>query len=333
MSRRENTGRKRALPAQTRSPTVTRTLPRRLLGFIKKPAADKRVTIRFLARKALSKLPYLPIRSELALAPGERLSFWWSYVPMADHTDRTLLEYWGDDRGELRFLWQFLEPGMVFFDVGAYHGIFSLVAAKRLGSQGRIVAFEPSERERLRFLLHMRWNGVTGIALEPYAVGSSCEILKFFTVVSGFTTMNSLRKPPIEDPLCEVSVEAISLDRFFEERRITRLDVLKIDVEGGEIEALRGASRVLTVTRPILICEMLDWVSQAWGHAAREIPAFLGQYEYDWFDFRDDGTLFRHERRSEYPDARNYLAVPKEKMPLIQRWQCSAATPVSRHPN
>src|ERR1700690_3440820 len=104
----------------------------RLIRFVRKPSAEKRVTIRFFARNALSKAPYLPIRARFAVAPGEDVRFWWSCVPMEDHPDRCLLEYWGDDRGELRFLWQFLGPGMVFFDVGAYRGIFSILAAKKL---------------------------------------------------------------------------------------------------------------------------------------------------------------------------------------------------------
>jgi FkbM family methyltransferase len=240
------------------------------------------------------------------VAPGEPVQFWWSYVPMADHADRTLCEYWGDDVGDLRFVWQFLTPGDVFFDIGAYHGIFSLVAAKRLGTQGQIVAFEPSQRERRRFQLHMRWNDAT---------------LKFFTVASGYTTMNSLKKPPINDPLREIDVEAISLDRYLEQRKISRLDLMKIDVEGGEIEAFRGAAHTLEVIRPIVICEVLDWVSRSWGHAARDVVSFLREREYEWFDFRDDGSICTHEPRDEYPDARNYLAVPIEKLALVERWR------------
>jgi FkbM family methyltransferase len=277
--------------------------------------------VRFFARKALSKLPYAPIRTGFTLAPGEPFHFWWSYVPMADHADRTLWEYWGDDLGELRFLWQFLTPGDVFFDVGAYHGIFSLVASKRLGRQGRIVAFEPSERERRRFELHMRWNGISGISLEPYAASSTSEPLRFFTVTSGFTTMNSLKRPPIDDPLREITVEAVSLDRYLEERKIARLDLMKIDVEGGEIEAFRGAAHMLEAIRPVVICEVLDWVARSWGHAAREVVSFLEERGYEWFDFRDDGTICGHEPRDKYPDARNYLAVPREKLAFVERWR------------
>jgi len=293
----------------------------RLVRFARKPAVDKRVAVRFFARKALTKLPCAPIRAWLDVVPGERFRFWWSYLPMVDHSDRTLWEYWGDDCGELRFLWQFLSPGMAFFDIGAYHGIFSLVAAKRLGSRGRVVAFEPSQRERRRFELHMRWNGLSEVRLEPYAVSSTSGPLKFFAVSSGFTSMNSLKTPPIESPIRETTVEAVSLDAYLQDHRITQIDLMKIDVEGGELEAFRGASRMLSAIRPILICEVLDWVTRSWGYPAREIMSCLREHGYDWFDFRDDGTISPHAQRDDYPDIRNFLAVPREKLALVERWR------------
>jgi hypothetical protein len=61
--------------------------------------------------------------------------------------DRGLFDYWGDDVGELRFLWKYLQLGMTFLDVGAFHGVYSTIAARKLGDRSRIVAFEPSQRD------------------------------------------------------------------------------------------------------------------------------------------------------------------------------------------
>jgi FkbM family methyltransferase len=291
------------------------------IRFVRKPVAEKRVTIRFFARSTLSKLPYLPIHVRLAVAPGESVSFWWSSLPVDDHPDRALLEYWGEDRGELRFLWGYLQPGMIFFDVGAYRGIFSLLAAKKLSSQGRVVAFEPSPRERRHFGMHIRMNGLKNIRVEPCAVSSASGTLEFFTVTSGHMTMNSLRRPPTECAVRKVTVDAISLDRYLAEHKIARIDVMKIDVEGGEMEAFRGASELLNAIRPILICEVLDWVTKSWGYPARDIVRLLQEHDYEWFDFRDDGTIFPHAQREEYPEVRNYLAVPREKLALAAKWR------------
>jgi FkbM family methyltransferase len=293
----------------------------RLVRFALKPASEKRVTVRFFARKALTKLPFAPVRVHLNVAPGEDIYFWWSYVPDVDHADRSLLEYWSDDLGELRFLWQFLKPGMAFFDVGAYHGVFSVIGGLKMSGEGRIVAFEPSPRERRRFDLHCRMNGLTGVRLEPYAVSAASGQAAFFTVKEGFTTMNSLKRPAIDHPLQQLSVDKLSLDQYLERHDIRAVDLMKIDVEGGELEAFLGAKKLLSCVRPLLICEVLDWVTRPWGYEAREIVERLRAQGYEWFDFCEDGTLRPLLLREAYSEFRNYLAVPKEKLTLIERWR------------
>ena len=81
-------------------------LTERLVHFVRKPAAQKRVTLTFLAQLALAKLPYAPVYARLAMPPGKDFRFWWSYFPssMSNHPKRSLVDYWGDDQGELRFL-------------------------------------------------------------------------------------------------------------------------------------------------------------------------------------------------------------------------------------
>jgi hypothetical protein len=79
---------------------------------------------------------------------------------------------------------------------------------------------------------------------------------------------------------------------------------------------LQGACSVLTKYRPMVICEVLDMATQAWGYPARDIVAKFQSYGYAWFEFQADGSIVPHEIRSHYPDIRNYLAVPNERCPL-----------------
>ena len=95
--------------------------------------------------------------------------------------------------------------------------------------------------------------------------------------------------------------------------RLERVDLVKLDVEGGEREVLEGASLVLTEFRPTFICEVLDATTQAWGYEAREIMLMLRRFEFEWFDICSDGSLVAHNIRDHYPDIRNYVAVPREK--------------------
>ena len=282
-------------------------------SFFRKSWSEKASTAKFFLRRGLAALPYLPVPVRLKISADEEIAFRWSYlVPFYD-PDRGLFDYWGHDVPELRLLWKILKPGMVFFDVGAFHGIYSVVAAKRLGMDGQVVAFEPSLEARRRLELHLRWNGIRNARVEGRAISSKSSESTFFQVISGDTTRNGLRPPSSTDVVTPLSIQTVSLDQYVSEAGLRRIDVVKLDVEGGELDVLQGATKVLNEFRPIFICEVLDLTSQAWGYDAKETISTLKTYEFEWFEFCLDGSLAPHEIRDHYPQIKNYLAVPREK--------------------
>jgi FkbM family methyltransferase len=194
--------------------------------------------------------------------------------------------------------------------------VYSVVAGKRVTNRGRVIAFEPSPRDRRRLQLHLRWSGIRGARVEPFAVSSKASELSFFQVVSGDPTRNGLKPPASDDSVERITVKAISLDQYIAEKEIQRVDVMKLDVEGGELEVLYGAEAMFDRFRPILICEVLDQTTRVWGYAAREIISLLAGAGYDWFECAADGSLIPHEIREEYPDVKNYVAIPRERLPL-----------------
>ena len=292
---------------------------KRLHRFLGKPRAEKILSVRFFLRQGVARIPYIPFPLRFRVSPGEKTTVWWSYVAPYFRQDREFLDYWGEDTGELSFLWRVLRPGMAFLDVGAYHGLYSLLAAKRLRGAGRVVAFEPSPRERHRLRLH-RWMNGFDIRVESFAVGSNEGAVKMFIVTCGDPTMNSLRRPSMEGTVQEISVPATCLDIYCRQSGINPIDVIKVDVEGAELEVFDGARQILKDDRPLIICEVLDRVTRPWGYPAREIILYLDRHEYAWFDFRSDGSIVPHARQDFYPEVKNYLAVPMEKLSLVREW-------------
>jgi FkbM family methyltransferase len=286
---------------------------RRIARFLHMSWDERFTTARFVVRKSLAKIPYLfvPVRMKMSL--NDEIQFWWSYaVPYFDAT-RGFFDYWGHDLGDLRFLWRTLRPGNVFLDIGAHHGVYSIVAAKKLGSNGTVVAFEPSSREYRRLRLHLQLNRSHLVHAEPLALGSATSTRTFFQITSGDTTRGGLQPPASADRVSEISVETTRLDDYVSQFSLQRVDLVKLDVEGGEREVLGGASLVLTKFRPIFICEVLDATTQAWGYNAREIIVMLQSLGFNWFEIRPDGSIVPHQVKDHYPEIRNYVAVPKEK--------------------
>lgn len=147
-----------------------------------------------------------------------------------------------------------LEPGDVFFDVGAHRGYFSLLAARHVGEDGGVCAFEPLPEnvERARAL----WarNGVSGCRLVPRAVGRSTGTRRFFRCPSD-DRRGSLagRQDSGTFP-----VETIRLDDFVASTGV-RPALVKVDVEGAEVEVLAGSASLLAAPRPpVWIVEVHD---------------------------------------------------------------------------
>ena len=283
--------------------------------FLGKTPEQRKLTARFVAARWLAKVPYAPVRFHLSISPQERINYWWSCFPgNVDPDGVGLFGYQGADLRYLRFIWRFLRPEMTFFDVGAYHGIYALIAAKKLGEAGRVVAFEPSPVTVQRLKLNLRLNRVSSATVENCAVAANEGTASLFSVREGQPDMNTLCHAVTDHALSKTKVETITLDGYLQRQLVDRVDLIKIDTEGAEMEVFRGASRLLKGLRPLVICEVLDEVTRPWGYEAREIINTLQACDYDWFDIHLDGRLSPHCPRKEYPEIKNYLAVPREKL-------------------
>jgi len=151
-------------------------------------------------------------------------------------------------------LQRYLRPGMIFYDIGANIGFFSLLAARIVGPEGRVVAFEadPEVAERLRE--HVAHNQFSKIVVHQKAVWSETRTVFFARADPGASPDRGLGHVAPTSANDTVQVSAVSLDEFIQTS--SPPDFLKCDVEGAEAEVFRGAQRLLKENRPILLCEM-----------------------------------------------------------------------------
>ena len=138
------------------------------------------------------------------------------------------------DPDELDAVRRTMGAGKIFFDIGANAGAYALVAAKAGGRSSRVVAVEPQAEMRRRLLFNARQNGlenleVTGVALADY------EGEDVMRMVEGNLGRAALTGPgsPGGD-----AVRVTTLPTLMSELRVTRIDAMKIDVEGGEFAIL-----------------------------------------------------------------------------------------------
>lgn len=137
---------------------------------------------------------------------------------------------------------------------------------------------------------------------------------EFFLVDRKETGCNSLRQPETKHPTRKLQVQVNRLDKYLRARKTERVDFIKLDVEGAELDTLKGAGEVLEKPpRPVLLCEVEDRRTKAWGYPAVEIIQFLAVRGYDWFMLRENGSLQRLDTKGRKEWDGNFVAVPPER--------------------
>lgn len=185
-----------------------------------------------------------------------------SEIYFNDHAIRAIRSLWWNDveqqyfNTEISPYFRSLSPStkpIVIIDAGAACGLFSLATCFFFPA-AIIWAFEPSERQRILLARNLRLNGMVGrIRIAPFALWNHEGCLSFRTHGS----MSSLRVVSELPGYLEFteSVQTVSLDVWAKRSKLRRLDLIKMDIEGAEIEALEGAGEVLRQYHPRLLIQ------------------------------------------------------------------------------
>lgn len=218
----------------------------------------------------------------------------------------------GFEKAETNFVQRHLRPGLTVLDIGAHHGLYTMIASKLVGSRGRVIAFEPSPRERKRLKRHVHVNSCSNVRISEVALGKTTKRGNLYLADNEDNWCNSLRPPAVETKTKLVEVQVKTLDEFLAEFGIPQVDFVKMDVEGAEMEVLYGATKLLNSTsRPILLIEVEDRRTKPWGYQASDIVRFLAEIGYQWFSLTEDGLPHPIAPYQEKYDA-NLVAVPQE---------------------
>lgn len=170
---------------------------------------------------------------------------------------------------------QNLREDDVLFDVGANVGMVALHAAKIC----RTIAFEPDPSIRRRLQANAALNPDRTFVLEPVAISDSDGVVDLYTQGDAGNSPSLVQQ---EAGIGRVSVPSRSIDSLLEEGRLPCPTVIKFDIEGAEILALRGASKLLTSKqRPrALFIEIHDTFLPGYGSSTDEVLELLNDYGY-----------------------------------------------------
>lgn len=172
-------------------------------------------------------------------------------VRIAENVGRSIYIYGVSEFRVARLFTRLVQPGMVVFDVGAHIGQYTLLAAKRVGQSGRVVAVEPNP-DNVRVLeMNVLRNRFANVEIIKAALFDyDGEAILHVPNGPNRSELGSLL--PVGDRRESFSVKAVRLDSIAP----TRLDILKLDAEGAEANVIRGAAETLRRCRPAIIFEV-----------------------------------------------------------------------------
>lgn len=169
-----------------------------------------------------------------------------------------------------RLLDRFVRPGSTVVDVGANIGYNTIHAARLAGPRGRVVAVEPAADNLDVLRRNVAAAGHENVVIAPVAAGRAAGIAELY-VRGRKSAVNSLFPESCYAFVTDiVRVPVVPLDEL-----VGAADVVKIDVEGGELDVLEGMPRLLRSSAPVLVVEWHPLLQRLAGYAADALPRWL----------------------------------------------------------
>lgn len=169
-----------------------------------------------------------------------------------------------------------VKPGMVVCDIGSYIGYYALLAGIRVGDLGRVFAFEPDPHSFAYLRRNIELNRLQGTVLPfKIAVTDQSGFASFY-LHEGDRSRSSIFWQ--DDEVRRIMVECTSLDEFLYRREVKSVDVIEMDIEGGELHALRGMQRTLSQSpKVVMFLECNPKALRAAGGSADELLYVIRQ--------------------------------------------------------
>jgi FkbM family methyltransferase len=236
-----------------------------------------------------------PVRTCLRVAKGllRRTVSRWSR-PVIRYRGRTaiyadlntpmglILYRYGHQDPDVDLCARLLSPGDVFVDGGANLGLFTLVAADRVGPSGKVIAFEPGRAIRGCLIENITLNGFKHVDVVPAALADEPGEAAFRVFDIGGAGLNHLLRPSDADgDVATVAVTTLDTSVALPDR--ARVALIKLDLEGAEYRALLGAAGILRDHHPDLLIELEPSHLARMGDSAQALTTLLHGYGYRLF--------------------------------------------------
>ncbi len=208
------------------------------------------------------------------------------------------------EKNETDFIKDSINSEDIVIDIGANIGYYTLLFARLVGDTGKVYAFEPDPRNYLLLEKNIQTNNYSNVILEKKAVSNKSEKSKLY--VTEYGAGSSMHKGNI-DTTNGIDIDVITLDDYFKVNNIIP-DFIKIDVEGFELNTLKGMKSVLQLSDKIkIMIEYNPLTKKYFNSNPMDSLNFLGELGFKFKDLNSKNQAFLslEQVSNEYNDSSN----------------------------
>lgn len=183
-----------------------------------------------------------------------------------------------------------VKPGMAVIDIGAHIGYYTRIAADLAGTGGIIYAFEADPENFV--LLQKNTSRLKNVRPYQLAITDKTGWVDFYHYDEKSGVGSTLPNVPLNFKKRKISVKAADLDSFFTQLGVSKIDLIKMDIEGGEYAAMQGMKKILSQNQsPALIAEFAPAWVQAAGNTPLKFLNFIESFGFQIFAITKNGLL------------------------------------------
>ncbi|MBA3240176.1 MAG: FkbM family methyltransferase [Acidobacteria bacterium] len=223
------------------------------------------------------------------------------------------------ERAERIFYLGYLREGMTVFDVGANVGELTLLFSRFVGAGGCVHAFEPTGAGFERLETISRAASLRNVRLNRLALAEEAGAVFLYVYDGDYLSWTSRALRPLENygidvkPLTTEEVPATTVDLYCETNGVAEIDLLKIDVEGAELQVLNGAARMLREKRVRCVTFEFGQTTFDMGNSPDRIESFLKDVGYELRNLVASDPVFPGRESVQTALYSMHVATPKSR--------------------
>lgn len=226
--------------------------------------------------------------------------------PVKDNGVERSIYYFGTyEKGTLALIDKLLQRGDVFVDVGANIGLMSIFASKKVGQEGRVIAFEPNPKTKTLLERNVALNGSKNIHVEGFALSNEIKRGRIYDRWDINRGGASLIEP--DAPTDSYPIDETTFSHYFDADE--KIKLVKIDVEGYELNVVEGAQQYIlnSSSPPSLIVEFSSNRTNTFGRETFPLFSFLSELNL----YRFFKAVKGKERVSKLVEIKHKNSLPK----------------------